>query len=112
MAHSERPSLWEKVAHNLQEWYDEAVSWSGEKARIGVKKMDILGVQHSIKRGMTHLGGRVYDLMRRNAPVESDAQVQEIVANLGRLEEELASRERELGELRAGRRSAEDRAGK
>ena len=107
MAPAEEPSLWDRVGRNLQEWYDEAVNWTGEKARIGVKKMDILGVQHSIKRGMTHLGGRVYDLMQSGRDVHSDRRVQEMIAELRRLEQELAARERELGELRSGRRPTE-----
>ena len=102
-------TLWDRVGESLQEWYSEAVGWTGEKARIGVKKVDILGVQHNIKRSMTHLGGRVYDLMQRDLPVESDEQVQRIVSDLRGFEDELAAREREIDALRNSRRSAEER---
>ncbi|UCE03986.1 MAG: hypothetical protein JSW67_07365 [Candidatus Latescibacterota bacterium] len=107
MPETEQRTLWEKVAHNLQDWYSEAVGWTGEKARIGVKKMDIVGIQHNIKRAMTHLGGRVYDLMQRGVNVENDEQVKLMVGNLRKLEEELAAREREIDELRSSRRGAE-----
>ncbi len=102
-------TLWERVGESLQEWYSEAVGWTGEKARIGVKKVDILGVQHNIKRSMTHLGGRVYDLMQRDLPVESDEQVQRIVSDLRGFEDELAAREREIDALRNSRRAGEGR---
>jgi hypothetical protein len=108
MTQPEQLPLWDKVAHNLQEWYSDAVGWTGEKARIGVKKMDIVGIQHNIKRAMTHLGGRVYDLMQRGVNVENDEQVKLIHGNLSKLEEELASREREIEDLRASRRGADE----
>ncbi|MFQ5600006.1 MAG: hypothetical protein ACE5G2_05580 [Candidatus Krumholzibacteriia bacterium] len=107
----ENRTLWEKVAGNLQEWYTEAVGWTGEKARIGVKMVDIVGIQHNIKKSMTHLGGRVYDLIQRGVAIESDEQVQVIVGNLRRLEEELAGREGEIDTLRGSRRAAEEAAG-
>lgn len=100
-------SLWDRVANNLQEWYTEAVGWTGEKARIGVKRMDMLGIQHNIKRSMTHLGGRVYDLIQKGEDIRSDTQVGSIVDTLRKLEEELAGREREIEALRA-RRAGDD----
>ncbi len=111
MAQPDR-TLWDRVGESLQEWYTEAVGWTGEKARIGVKKVDILGVQHNIKRSMTHLGGRVYDLMQRGVAVESDEQVQQIVGELRGFEEELAAREREIEALRSSRRSGDDATSK
>jgi hypothetical protein len=99
------PSLWEKVAHNLQEMYTEAVGWTGEKARIGVKRMDILNLQRQIRRLMAELGGRVYDLSRRGASVVEDAAVQRLIEEIRRLERELGSREEEIDALK-GRRSS------
>jgi len=99
-----RRALWDRVANNLQEWYTDAVGWTGEKARIGVKKMDILGIQHNIKREMTLLGGRVYELVQSKQDVASDAQVRAMVGSLERLEQELAAREREIDSLRSQRR--------
>jgi hypothetical protein len=107
MPETEQRTLWDKVAHNLQDWYSEAVGWTGEKARIGVKKMDIVGIQHNIKRAMTHLGGRVYDLMQRGVNVENDEQVKLMIGNLRKLEEELSAREREIDDLRSSRRGSE-----
>ena len=98
------PSLWEKVAQNLQELYSEAVGWTGDKARIGVKRMDILGIQRQIRRHMAELGGRVYDLVQRGAALEGDGRVQGLIDDIRRLEEELDAREREIDGLR-GRRS-------
>lgn len=108
MPSTEGRTLWERVGESLQEWYTEAMGWTGEKARIGVKKVDILGIQHNIKRSMTHLGGRVYDLMQRGVAVENDEQVQKIVGELRGFEEELAAREREIDALRASRKGDED----
>lgn len=100
------PSLWEKVAHNLQEFYSEAVGWTGEKARIGVKRMDILGIQRQIRRHMTELGGRVYDQVKQDASLDADQRVQGLIDAIRRLEEELEAREREIDGLR-GRRGTE-----
>jgi hypothetical protein len=108
MSQPEGRTLWDRVGESLQEWYTEAMGWTGEKARIGVKKMDILGIQHNIKRSMTHLGGRVYDLMQRGVAVETDEQVQRIVGELRGFEDELAAREREIDALRSGRRPGEE----
>lgn len=101
------PTLWEKVAHNLQEFYSEAVEWTGEKARIGVRRMDILGIQRQIRRHMAELGGRVYDLAQRGASIDPDARVQSLLEEIRRLEKELEAREREIDGLK-GRRSASE----
>jgi len=110
MKQPEDRTLWERVGESLQEWYTDAVGWTGEKARIGVKKVDILGVQHNIKRNMTHLGGRTYDLIQRGVAVESDERVQQIVRDLRGFEEELAAREREIDTLRTSRRAGEGKS--
>jgi hypothetical protein len=101
-----RRALWDRVANNLQEWYTDAVGWTGEKARIGVKKMDMLGIQHNIKREMTLLGGRVYELVQSQQDVANDPQVRAMVGSLERLEQELAAREREIDSLRSQRRDS------
>lgn len=105
---SNRTSLWDKVATNLQEWYADARVWTGEKARIGVKKVDIVGIQHNVKRTMTHLGGRVYDLLQRGEDVTMDVEVKRLVATLRGLENELAEREKEIDDLKV--RQPEDSA--
>jgi len=109
MNQPEGRTLWDRVGEGLQEWYTEARGWTGEKARIGVKRMDMLGIQHNIKRSMTHLGGRAYDLLQRGASIEEDEQVQRIVRDLRGFEDELAAREREIDDLR-GRRVSETTA--
>lgn len=96
-------SLWEKVASNLQEWYSDAREWTGEKARIGVKKVDMVGIQHNIKRTMTHLGGRVYDLLQRGEDVTMDVEVKRLVATLRGFENELSEREKEIDDLKVRR---------
>ena len=96
-------SLWEKVASNLQEWYSDAVEWTGEKARIGVKKVDMVGIQHNIKRTMTHMGGRVYDLLQRGEDVSMDIEVKRLFATIEGLEKELTDREEEIDELKVRR---------
>jgi hypothetical protein len=96
-------SLWERVASSLQEWYADAKDWTGEKAKIGVKKVDMVGIQHNIKRTMTHLGGRVYDLLQRGEDVAMDVEVKRLVATLRGFEKELADREREIEDLKTKR---------
>ena len=96
-------SLWERVASSLQEWYADAREWTGEKARIGVKKVDMVGIQHNIKRTMTHLGGRVYDLLQRGEDVAMDVEVKRLVATLRGFEKELGDREKEIEELKVRR---------
>ena len=105
---SNRASLWDKVAGNLQEWYADAREWTGEKARIGVRKVDMVGIQHNIKRTMTHLGGRVYDLLQRGEDVTMDVEVKRLVATLRGFENELAEREKEIDDLKV--RQPEDSA--
>jgi hypothetical protein len=88
--------------------YSEAVGWTGEKARIGVKRMDILNLQRQIRRLMAELGGRVYDLSRRGNSVDEDAAVQRLIEDIRRLERELGSREEEIEALKGHRGSIGD----
>ena len=58
-------TLWDKVKQNLGEWYSAAYDKTDELARIGRKKIDIVGINREIEKHLSELGGRVYDMINK-----------------------------------------------
>ncbi len=92
--------LWSKVKKNLVEWYETAADKTDEYARIGKKKVEITGLNRSIEKHFSEMGGRVYDLIveqghRGNKTVD-DVVVKRIVAEVRELESQLKLKEEEI----------------
>ena len=92
--------LWSKVKKNLLEWYETAYDKTDELARIGKKKVEMTGLNRSIEKHFSEMGGRVYDLIaeqgHRGNKTADDVVVQRLVAEVKELEEQLKSKEEEI----------------
>ncbi|OQX86363.1 MAG: hypothetical protein B6D63_00025 [Candidatus Latescibacteria bacterium 4484_7] len=106
-------TLWEKVKKNLRDWYGTAYEKTDEIARIGKKKIEIVGINRAIEKRLSELGGRVYDLISsQNKPEEvaEDDKVKELVDKIRELEEQLKLKEREIETIKkeTGEREREE----
>ncbi len=101
-------TLWNKVKKNLVEWYETAYDKTDEMARIGKKKVEINGLNRSIEKHFSEIGGRVYDLIaeqghRGNRTADDDV-VQRLVADVKELENRLRHKEEEIESIKDDRR--------
>ncbi len=101
-------TLWSKVKKNLVEWYEMAYDKTDEMARIGKKKVEITGLNRSIEKHFSEMGGRVYDLIveqghRGNRTADDDV-VQRFVAEVKELESRLRRKEEEIETIKDDRK--------
>ena len=97
-------TLWNKVKKNLVEWYETAYDKTDELARIGKKKVEITGLNRSIEKHFSEMGGRVYDLIveqghRGNRTADDDV-VQRLIAEVKELESRLQQKEEEIESIK------------
>ncbi len=100
-------TLWNKVKKNLVEWYETAYDKTDEMARIGKKKVEITGLNRSIEKHFSEMGGRIYDLIveqghRGNRTADDDV-VQRLVAEVKELESRLRKKEKEIESIKDDR---------
>ncbi len=96
-------SLWDRVKKNLVEWYGTAYDKTDELARIGKKKVEIIGINRAIEKHLSELGGRVYDLIvvkKKAGEVAIDPEVAKLVDGIGKLEDDLQLKEKEIESIR------------
>lgn len=97
-------TLWNKVKKNLVEWYETAYDKTDELARIGKKKIEITGLNRSIEKHFSEMGGRVYDLIveqgHRGNKTADDEGVQRLVAEVRELESRLRRKEEEIESIK------------
>ena len=101
-------TLWNKVKKNLVEWYETACDKTDEMARIGKKKVEITGLNRSIEKHFSEMGGRIYDLIveqghRGNRTADDDV-VQRLVAEVKELESRLRQKEEEIESIKDDRK--------
>lgn len=96
--------LWSKVKKNLVEWYETAYDKTDEFARIGKKKVEITGLNRSIEKHFSEMGGRLYDLIveqgHRGNKTADDVVIQRIVAEVRELESQLKKKEEEIDTIK------------
>ncbi len=93
--------LWEQVKRNLVEWYTIAADKTEEVAKVGVRRYDRFGISRDIERQFAELGSLVYEaLSAGRRDVLEDPALRAIVERVGRLERELAEKEREIDDIR------------
>jgi hypothetical protein len=98
-----KDSLWEKVKRNLVEWYDVAHEKTDELARIGKKKIEMAGLNRTIEKHLSELGGRVYELieeLNQQKGVAQDEKVMGLIEDIKRLEEQLHQKEEEIERIK------------
>ncbi|UCF05638.1 MAG: hypothetical protein JSV33_00965 [bacterium] len=105
-------TLWDKVKKNLGEWYVAAYDKTDELARIGKKKVEIVGVNRAIEKHLSELGGKVYDLIeekKAKKPIAKDEHVLRLIEEIKDLERQLKVKEEEIEEIKREKRK--DRSG-
>ena len=98
-----KDTLWEKVKKNLVEWYDAAYDKTDELARIGKKKIEMAGINRTIEKHLSELGGRVYELieeLQKQTGIAQDEKVAALIEDIKRLEEQLHQKEKEIEQIK------------
>jgi hypothetical protein len=96
-------TLWDRVKKNLVDWYGTAYEKTDELARIGKKKVEVVGVNRSIEKHLSELGGKVYDLIEvqgKGGVIAKDPDVSRLVNEIRDLEEQLKVKEQEIEAIR------------
>ena len=92
-------SLWDRVRKNLVDWYEVAYEKTDEIARIGKKKIEMSGINRTIEKQLSELGGRVFDLVtveKVGGKIAQDKKVKQLITQLKKLEEDLKLKEEEI----------------
>jgi hypothetical protein len=100
------PSLWENIRKGVTEFYASAAEKTDELAKVGVRKLDIVGVRRNIGHEMADLGGRVYHMVveENNNNVAEDPKVREHIDSIRRLEVFLHEKEQEIESIKKAAR--------
>jgi len=108
----EMDTLWNRVKHNLVEWYGTAYDKTDELARIGKKRIEMAGLNRAIEKHLSELGGRLYDLVaeqgHRGNKTADDEEVRRLVDEIRELERQLGAKEQDIESIRAGDTQAEN----
>jgi hypothetical protein len=95
-------SLWEQLKKSVTDFYSSAADRTDELAKVGVRKLDILGMKRNIAHEMADLGGRVHHMLteEHNTDVAEDAEVQGHLESIERLHALLKEKEREIEKIK------------
>ena len=95
---AEMPSLWESIKKNVAEFYSSAADRTDELAKVGVRKLDIVGIRRNIAHEMADLGGRVHHMLteEKNTDVAGDAEVAKHLKSIDMLRALLVEKENEI----------------
>ncbi len=105
--------LWERVKRTAGEIYLTATEKTVEGVNLGVRHLDVASIRRDLSREFAGLGGRVYQLLKREEPdaIPSDPTVLHHMNRLRELEERLEEREAEIRRLRESGVRADRRGG-
>ena len=106
-----KDSLWEKVKKNLVEWYDVAYDKTDELARVGKKRIEMAGINRTIEKHLSELGGRVYELIegqRNQTGIAQDEKVAALIEDIKRFEEQLHQKEKEIERIKEEKKDKEE----
>lgn len=97
-------SLWESIKKSATEFYSSAADKTDEIAKVGVRKLDIVGIKRNIAHEMADLGGRVHHMLteEKNADVAGDAEVAKRLKSIDMLRSLLSEKEKEIEGIKAG----------
>jgi hypothetical protein len=104
-------TLWDKVRKNLVEWYDVAYEKTDEFARVGKKKFEIAGINRTIEKRLSELGGHVYDIMdsrKKSVVIREDERVLDLVKEIKQLEKELHKKDKEIETIREDKKKTKE----
>jgi gas vesicle protein len=91
-------SLWESIKKSVAEFYSSAAEKTDELAKVGVRKLDIVGIKRNIAHEMADLGGRVHHMLTevKNTNVAEDPEVGKHLQSIDRLRAFLEDKEEEI----------------
>lgn len=100
-------SLWDDVKKNLVSLYGTAAEKTNELAKVGSRRYDIFGLSREIERQFSEIGSHVYDALQAGrTDLAEDEVLQGLVAQVRKLEGELAAKKEEIESIRAEARAA------
>lgn len=103
-------ALWDKVKKYMEEGVDvlkEGASVvaekTGELAKIGKIKMEIMNLNRKINNCFNEIGGKLYHLKveGKQDEINSDARISKLVEEIKKLEEEVKDKEEQLSKVKS-----------
>jgi len=104
---SSDPTLWTKVRDGLKEGYRYTADKTDIYARVGKRRLAIVGINRNIDRSYTELGEKVYNILAAEGgdAVEGDLAVNELFQKIKMLEGELTDKEADIEQILQENRS-------
>jgi len=104
------PSLWESIKKSVVEFYSSATDKTDELAKVGVRKLDIVGIRRNIAHEMADLGGRVHHMLteEKNTDVAGDAEVAKHLKSIDMLRHLLSEKEQEIDAIKTSAKQKRD----
>ncbi|MDI6807912.1 MAG: hypothetical protein QME66_02875 [Candidatus Eisenbacteria bacterium] len=96
----------EDMKKGVVNFYVGLAGKSSETAKIGMKKLDIVGVRRSIADEERALGKKVKELIADNSPesITANKEVLAFVEKIRKLEQDILSKEAEIEEIRKAKK--------
>ena len=101
-------SLWEKIKQGLRDGAATAAEKAEYLGKLGRARLDIARTRHAIHDAFTELGGQIYDELKdHEAAIQAQTEaVQDHVATINKLEEQLQNQEVQFKVLQESDREA------
>ena len=95
-------SLGNRLVRQMKELAEVAGIKTEEYAKISRKRLDVISLDRELDKEKSALGGRVYELHRREGTIDflQDVTVKACIARIQKLEESMAEVEREIQAIR------------
>lgn len=95
-------SLWENIKKGVADFYTVAAEKTDELAKVGARKLDIVGVRRNIGHEMADLGGRVYHMIveEKKEDLANDPEILQHIESIRRLEVFLKEKEKEIEDIK------------
>ena len=105
----ETESLWEKIKQGLREGAATAAEKAEYLGKLGRARLDIARTRHAIHDTFTELGGQIYEQVKddEDAVNAQSEDVQNHIATIRELEDQLSSQEAEFKALQEAEDTAE-----
>ena len=95
-------TLRNKVKRSMLEGLRKASALTNEYTRIGRLKIDMLAIKKELEEKLLELGGRVYQLSRKEGPtaLPTDNRISHLLEEIKKLDDELTRVEEELENIK------------
>lgn len=101
-------TLWERIKQGLRDGAATAAEKAEYLGKLGRARLDIARTRHAIHDAFTELGGQIYDELKdHEAAVEAQTEaVQDHIATINKLEEQLQNQEAQFKVLQEADKEA------